>query len=42
MVPPEQPPLWMWLIIGALGIIALVLLASQTGLELPKRKTKLE
>ena len=42
MAPPEQPPLWLWIIIGILGVIALVLLAGQTGLELPKRKEKLE
>ena len=43
MAPPEQPPLWMWIVIGVLGLVALLLLVNdQSGLALPKRKTKLD
>jgi len=42
MAPPEQPPLWVWIVVGVLGVIALILLAGQTGGQLPKRKTKLD
>ncbi len=43
MAPPEQPPLWLWIIMGGLFVFCMILLASsQTDMTWPKRKAKLD
>lgn len=39
IVPPEQPPLWLWLIIGIVFIFGMILLGStQLGISLSRKK----